>query len=165
MSVLLSPSACAAGMPSTVPAPTTIIAGRVNGQYCMSISFLSAAWRRPVVHCGVSRLPDHRWAEFVARLTDQIRGLVFIGGKEISLPSPHDLCIAAARRDLVADDMSVAQGLVSVGDVVAGPHMHVDQIGHNTGAEPGGGPQRRGTKQRHTCENRAHQRLAQCATT
>src|ERR1700740_2899389 len=128
MSVLLSPSACAAGMPSV--AATTTKVGRVSGRYCMSISSLSAASEGgPVVCCRISQLPDQRGAQFVDRLTDQIRGLEFVGGVEVTLHVAHHLCIAAALRYLVADAMSIAQGGVGVGEVIAGTHRHVDQIG------------------------------------
>src|SRR6516164_10701329 len=135
MSVLTSPSACAAGVPSRVPATATN-AGRASGRYCMLISSFSAAARErwPVVGCRISQLPDQRGAQFVDRLTDQIRGLEFVGGVEVTLHVAHHLCIAAALRYLVADAMSIAQGGVGVGEVIAGTHRHVDQIGHHIGA-------------------------------
>src|ERR1700738_331295 len=117
MSVLLSLSACAAGAPSsTVQAAATTKAGRFRGRYCMSISFVSAVGRWPVVRCGISQLPDQRRAEFVDRLADQIRGLVFIRRVEVGLHVAHDLCVTAARGHLVADGVSVVQGSLSVGE-------------------------------------------------
>src|ERR1700758_1141463 len=136
MSVLLSPSACAAGMPSV--AATTTKGGRVSGRSCMSISSLSAASGGcPVVCCRISQLPDQRGAQFIDRLTDQIRGLEFVGGIEVTLHVAHHLCIAAALRYLVADAMSIAQGGVGVGEVIAGTHRHIDQIGHHICADAG----------------------------
>src|ERR1700757_3659 len=107
MSVLLSPSACAPGAPSTAPAATTK-PGRVSGQNCMSVSFLfSAAGRWLVVACRVAQLPNLCGAQQVNRIRDKIISCELVIGHDVVLHITHDLGVAFAAGHLVADPVAV----------------------------------------------------------
>src|SRR5580693_3497573 len=129
MSVLLSPSACAPGMPSRAPAATTK-PGRVRGQYCMSVSFLlSAARRLLVVGCCVAQLPNLRWAQWIYRIRDQVIGRELVIRDDVIFYVCHHLGVALTAAHLVADPVAEIDGVGRIRKVVVvPPHHHVIHV-------------------------------------
>src|SRR5258705_1731128 len=87
----------------------------------------------PIAGSRLPQLPDLRGAQLVDGLVDQVGALVVVGRVEVGIDLVDQLRVAHLRGDPIADAVAVADGGIGVREVVARPHMHIDEVGHHVG--------------------------------